>query len=404
MSKKKKKSSVANVKKAAEKRKITSKAILPIIVCSVLGVLLLFGIVLGTIAIVREAGSVVSYEGIRIDRGTASYLASTYKASYKGDKSDTAALEAATEKYIRRIAVAAYLYDRVAGKSDESEKWVERNTAEVLEYKAEGSVEKFNEIAKPMGFDYKDFVKGTELIYKAVSALDAIYGVGGSALSYSENAALAEEYFMSYTHVKVLFIRTENKYALDENGDRVPNGDGTDMTVTLSAEERAERLADIAKITELIENAKNGVGTEMSLEEFDSYYEKYNDEPEYADSGYYLHPDSDFTRYLKGEGGYPHLAELALSMDVGEWGYTTDGDVTCFVYKYAPIMPDYASSDLNRFFTDFYADAAEHFFMESVDELSADVRVKKKYAEIDVAALEKNSLFKIMGVGIGMDW
>ena len=391
-------------KAAAEKRKITSRAILPIILCSVLGVLILFGAVLGTIALVREAGSVMSYKGVRVDRGTAAYLASTYKASYKGDKTDTAALEAATEKYIRRIVVAAYLYDRVAGKNDKGEAWVERNTSEVLEYKAEGSVDKFNEIAEPMGFDYKDFVKGTELIYKAVSALDAIYGVGGSALSYSENAALAEEYFMSYTHVKILFIRTENKYALDENGDRVPNGDGTDMTVTLTAEERAERLADIAEMTELIENAKNGVGTEMSLERFNSYYEKYNDEPEYADSGYYLHRDSDFTKYLKGEGGYPRLAELALSMEVGEWGYSTDGGVTCFVYKYAPLVPDYASSDLNRFFTDFYADAAEHFFMESVDALSADVRVKKKYAEIDVAALQKNSLFKIMGVGVGLDW
>lgn len=392
-------------KKAAKiKRKIKTGAILPIIVSAVLGIILTFGIVLGAIAIVREARSAVSYKGIRVDRGTAAYLASTYKASYKGDKSDTAALEAETEEYVRRIVVAAYLYDRMAGRDKKGDAWVEKNTSEVLEYKAEGSVEKFNEIAEPMGFDYKDFVKGTELIYKAVSALDAIYGVNGSALSYSENAALAEEYFTEYTHVKLIFIRTETEFALDEEGNRVPNGDGTDMTVSLSEEKKAERLRDIAEIRELIENAKAGVGTEMSLETFNSYYEKYNDEPEYAESGYYLHKNSAFTQYLAGEGGQPKLVEAALGMEIGEWGIATDGEITTVIYKYAPLMPDYAASELNRFFTDFYKDAAEHSFMKSVDELTADVKVKKKYHAIDVAALEKNSIFKVMTVGIGLEW
>ena len=384
-----------------EKKKINTKRILPITLCIILGILLVAGIVLGTIAIVREVSSVVSYEGVRIEKGVACYLASTYKASYKGEDAE---LEDEIERYIRRIAVAAYLFDRTAELGETGEAWIERNVNEVVEYKAEGSVSKFNELAEPMGFDFSDFKKGTELIYKAVSALNAIYGVNGAKLSYSNNAALAEEYFSEYTHVKILYLRTEDKFAIDEDGNRVPNGDGTDMTVALTPEERAAVAEDIAEITQLIENAKNGVGTEMSLQTFNSYYDKYNDEPAYAESGYYLHPDSDFTAYLRGEGGYPNLVSTALSMEIGEWGKSTDGSVTCFIYKYAPLSPDYAATDLQRFFGDFYANAAEHLFMESVDELAEDVRVKDKYHELNVADLPKNTLFKVVGLGIGLSW
>lgn len=391
--------------KRAEKR-IDTKKVLPILVCSLLGLLIVFGIVLGTIAIIKEAKSVVSYRGVRVDKGVAAYLASTYKATYRGDKNDTAALDAAIEQYIRRIVVAAYLYDRTSKLDEFGKQWIENNVNEVLEYKAEGSIAVFNKQAEPMGFNFKDFKKGTELIYKATSALDAIYGANGSRLSYADadTTRLCEEYFAGYTHIKILFIRTETEYVLTEEGERRPNGDGTDMTVTLTPEKKAQRLADIERITELIENAKAGVGSMMSIAEFDSYYEKYNDEPAYAESGYYLHPNSDFTAYFEGEGGYPNLVKTAFSMSIGDWAKTTDGEVVCFLYRYAPLSPDYADSGMYRFFTDFYSDAAEHFFMQSVDEIAPDVKVKDKYHKLGLSGLKKNPDFKVWGVGIGLDW
>lgn len=388
------------------KGQINTKKVLPILVCSLLGLLIVFGIVLGTIAIVKEAKSVVSYRGVRVDKGVAAYLASTYKAAYKGDKDDTAALDAAIEQYIRRIVVAAYLYDRTSKLDEFGKQWIENNVNEVLEYKAEGSIAVFNKQAEPMGFNFKDFKRGTELIYKATSALDAIYGANGSRLSYADadTTRLCEEYFAGYTHIKILFIRTETKYALTDEGDRMPNGDGTDMTIGLTPEAKAARLEDIARITELVENTRTGVGSMMSLEELNYYYEKYNDEPAYAESGYYLHPNSDFTAYLEGKGGYPNLTKTALSMNIGDWAKTTDGEVVCFIYRYAPLSPDYADSDMYRFFTDFYSDAAEHFFMRSVDEIAPDVKVKDKYHKLGLSGLKKNPDFKIWGVGIGLDW
>ena len=78
---------------SSNKKEKNTKRILPIIICSFLALLLVFGIVLGTIALIKEMRSVVSYNGVRIDKGVASYLAATYKATYKGDKKDTAALD-----------------------------------------------------------------------------------------------------------------------------------------------------------------------------------------------------------------------------------------------------------------------------------------------------------------------
>ena len=385
-----------------EKRKINTKKILPIVLCARLALLIVFGIVIGTVAIVNEARAVVSYNGIRIDRGVANYLVAGFKAQYSGDADK---LAESAEEYVRRIAVAAYLFDRVTKLTKDEKAWIEENAREVLEYKAEGNKSTFNESAKAMGFDYLDFISASELIYKASHALSAIYGANGSHLSYSDNAAIAEKYFTeNYSHAKILFVRTQDKLVYDTEGNLVLNEDGSLKTYPMDEEEMAAVAADVAEISQYIENANAGKGVEMTLDLFNSYYQKYNEEPDYAEGGYYFSDTSAFSAYFAGEGGYPNLVNKVLSMNVGEWGSSTDGSITCFIYKYAPISPDYAASDMSRFFSDFYSDAAEQLFMESVDSLMGDVKVKDGYREISVADIPKNNEFIIYELGIGIKW
>lgn len=382
----------------AKKVNISSKNALIIALAAVLGAILLFGIVLGTVTMIAEASAAVSYGGVRVKKGVAAYLASTYKASYSGSADQ---LEEKTEEYIRRVVAAAYLFDRASSLDDTAKDWIKTNTAEVLDYKAGDSVEEFNKMSEPMGFDYSDFCKATELLYKASASITALYGVGGANLSYSDNSSVVTPYFDTYTHVKIVFIRTEDKFVRDENGNRVQDENFNDKTIALTDEQKARVQADIAEAVELMNNANNGTGAEMSLDKFNSYYDTYNDDPANKDDGYYFHSSSAFTAEYAEE--YPNLVEKALSMSVGEWGTSTDGTTVCLIYKYSPILHDYAASDMSQFFSDFYSDAAEYLFIGEVEEIAEDVKVKGKYEKIAVSSLKKNSNLKTP-LGLGLAW
>ena len=368
-----------------------------IIIAATLAAILLFGVVLGTIALVTELNAVVSYNGVSITKGVASYLASTFKASYKETEGET--LAEATERYIRAIVVAASLYDRHASLSREDNEWIETNVKEILDYKAGNDKAAFNSEAAGMGFSYDDFVSATKLIYKANKAKNVIYGAEGTKLAYQSNVHLCEEYFASFAHVKIIFIRTEDRFAIDENGDRIPDENGDDMLISLDPDEKAARLADIAEIEALMAAANAGTGEMMSLITFDSYYGKYNDDPQNKDDGYYFSPNSSFTAEYYEE--YPNLIEKIFDMKIGEWGTSTDGTTVCAIYRYGPIPYDYLNSSMQPFFSDFYADCADYLFADSIDTLGKEVNVKAGYYEIDLVALKKNSLFKTpLGIGI----
>jgi len=145
------------------------RKIIPIIIGSLLALAILFGAVLGTVALVREANSVVSYNGITVSRGVASYLASTYKATFISSLRSTGVIvsdaqffwnkvaegyEDTTygdllrrdgEKYIRGVLVRAYLFDRYSSLDSSAREWIDTNVKEILDYKADGSIKKFNE-------------------------------------------------------------------------------------------------------------------------------------------------------------------------------------------------------------------------------------------------------------------
>ena len=177
------------------------RKIIPIVICSLLAAVLILGAAIGVASAIREASSVVSYSGVTVDRGVASYLISTYKSTYisslrasgifvtdapffwervaEGYEDTTYGdlLRQECEKYVRSVAVCAYLFDRYSSLNSAAREWIDKNVKEVLEYKAEGSVKKFNELSSEMGFDYDDFREATELLYKAETAcLSSVQG------------------------------------------------------------------------------------------------------------------------------------------------------------------------------------------------------------------------------------
>ena len=361
-----------------------------IIICSILAALLIFGAVMGIILAVREATAAVSYNGVTFNEGVTAYLASTFKAGYNGDD-----LAGDTEKYLRAMAVAVYLYDRNSALSSSDKEWIQTNVGEILDYRAENSVKIFNELASGMGFTYDDFKAATEIIYKAVNSKVAIYGEGGKNLASESGIGSLNDYFKEYSHVKILFVRTEDKFVLDEAGNRVRGEDGNDKTVKLTDTERAAVAADIAAI-----NAAIADGT-MTPEIFTEYYKSYNDDAANASGGYYFAANSEFT--VEYSEAYPALIDKVLSMSVGEFGSSVDGETVCFIYKYENTALDYANSARSHFFGDFYSDAADYLYNKALEELSGGVNLKDRFYAIDLDGLKRNSLFRTaLGVGINV--
>ncbi len=404
------------------------RKIIPIIIGSLLALAILFGAVLGTVALVREANSVVSYNGITVSRGVASYLASTYKATFISSLRSTGVIvsdapffwnkvaegyEDTTygdllrrdgEKYIRGVLVRAYFFDRYSSLDSSAREWIDTNVKEVLDYKADGSIKKFNELSAGMGFTYDDFRVATELLYKAERAITAIYGEGGTRLAYSGSVGDCKRYLENYSHVQIIYIRVNDKFELDENGNRITE-DGVDKKVALTDEERDARWADIAAIKASITAIKENTDGQMSKEYFNSFYYnsdgsyRYNDDPENALGGYYFAPSSAYTAEFREY--YPEAVDAALNMAVGDFdavgSYDEDGNLEAMLVLYkTEVNPTaYLSSAYTQFFTDFYSDAAVYLFNNQLDSLVGDVNVKDGYREIDVTTLEKNIEFLI---------
>lgn len=410
-------------KKVNNSVQFDTKKVIPIVVISLLVVVLLFGIILGTISLIKEAGSVMSYGGVTVSPGVASYLISTYKTTHIESVKkeligtgiqfmDTETFWAETKEggditygdelisectsFVKGTLICAYLFDRVASLTALDRETINTGVAEVLDIKAGGSVTKFNEMAEPMGFTFDDFKEATELLYKAERAKTAIYGTDGKNLMASSNVSLCEEYLSSMSHVKLLFIRTEDRFTYDEEGNRVTEN-GVDKLVPLSDGEKAERLSDIALIKKMIENIKTGDGTEMSPEAFDTWYtyreNMYNDDPDNSSLGYYFGDLSAYTaEFAKA---YPAVIDEAIKMEIGEYSMVETSTGVCFIYKYEPVKYAYTVTSLEHFFADFYSDAATYHLMSSVEELGADVTVKDSFSEIDPRDLKYNSIFKL---------
>ena len=116
-------------------------------------------------------------------------------------------------------------------------------------------------------------------------------------------------------------------------------------------------------------------------------------------TGYYLHENAEATAELAI--AFPEVVKMALEMENGQFEKVATTmidkdnligmDSVCFIYKYAPASGAYKTPSLERWFSDFYLDASEKLFVESVSALIKDAKTTDKLAELDIVAIPKNT-------------
>ena len=228
------------------------------------------------------------------------------------------------------------------------------------------------------------------MLYKAQMAQSIICGVDGSALKEEEE--LVSEYLSEYSHVKLLFIRTETAFELDGDGNRKKDDNGNYIIRELTSKEKAEREILIAKLKGYVD--ASGAEAAMNPTMFNSYLAEYDEgDTETHTYGYYLHSASAFSIVFAEK--YPALAEKISEMGKvsgteAKFGYAEVDTGVCFVYKYAASPSDLDESALSECFADFYTNLSSIFFERQVKALTPSVKFKSKFSKIDMVGLPYN--------------
>lgn len=383
---------------------------LTIFICIFASLTLILAATLGIVSAVNNSKAAVKYKGVIMDAETASFFASYYKYRYMGMLSsmgvagveDTQGfwnktyekegktygelLDASTRAYIGQIVAANYLYDSYDRLSSEDKDIINSAVKEILSYKASGSKKTFNQLVSEYGFSYSSFKNAAKFLYKASTVKELIYGNGGTNIANFPE--LAAEYLSQYSHVKLLFIRTETAFVLDEDGNRVTEG-GYDKTRPLTEEEKAERSALISEIRGYIASAENGGDIQMSDEMFGNYQKNHDDgDSDMHADGYYFHKNSSFTAEFSSE--FENIVDKAYQMPIDSYGEVALDFGVCFIYKYIPTRSAYSSSLAEPCFVDFYSDAANYFFEKNITEIGTSVNFTDRFSKIDLKMLPYN--------------
>ena len=372
-----------------------SKKVFLIFTAAFLGCLLLVGTVFGTVGIVKSSRAVMKYKNVYLNDGAASYLATSYKYDFmkmlgrsgvdcydseffweseaEDGKTYGDLLAESTEKYLCRVIVGSYLFDRNTRLSKDDKAVIEKAVDEVLAYRAGGNVDTFNEMAKDMGFTYRDFKRAAEMLYKYEMAESVIFGYDGASLESGGFSAECEAYFESaYSRVKLMFIRTEGEYATDpETGEQVYS-EFDDAT-------KAKIQEKIEHIRALIANAEGDIlGEQMNEEAFDWYVQNNYPTGSINDiEGYYFSADSSYTKEFSADA--PEVVRLAFSTEVGHYAECEVDIGVCFIYKCELETGAYGRIGLAHFFADFYENASSYVYSVSLDAYASDVNIKDKY-------------------------
>lgn len=399
---------------------LISKGIMIFISISLV-LVLLFGTVFGAIFAIRHKNAVIEYGDLTMDREVASFFLSYYKTQYMAALSEAIkmqvpddewfwyseyedgktygdALREASIEYIKSILVKAHLFDSYTEITDEGEAFIDKCIDEILTQRGGSNVESFNASVREYGFSFNSFRKAAKLLYKAENAEALIYGVSGE--NVADRADVCAEYLNTYSHVKLLFIRTENEFLLDKDGNRVPGPEG-DTLRPLTETERIERQNAINTIRESILAYEKNENGQMTPEFFDIQLEKYDSASElFHKQGYYLKEGSNYTNHLieqdikNGyEKGFEDVARKAVNMAVGSYAEVEVDFGVCFIYKYPPENNAYLLKALDIFFDDFYTGCASYAFAKDVSILSTDALIKEKFFDINVITLPYNIVY-----------
>ena len=400
------------------------------IFCAVfLSAVLLLGVVLGVVLGVAGSRTVMSYEGHRITSGVYSYFASTYKTSYiaslRGsgvsvtDTSDFwesknesgvsygEAFEVSLREYVASILGANAVYASYARYTREDKNAVRSSAEAVLRDRAGGSEKEFNRACEAYGFDYDDFLRATELLYKANKLYGIVYGQDGSGIA--GDTLYCNEYFEeNYTRVKLLVIRTRNEIRKNEQGDAALDEDGNVIYDAFSSA-IAERQRDaVASYKAAIDALESGVGGKMNAEMFEYGLETYDGTlSKFRDTGHYFRTGEGYTDEFPEE----EVVRTALALSMNDYAYfpfySTDGsgekieEGYCFLWR-VPLEPSaYTNITYDAMFESFYKGAADSFFGELLSGCLENAKITKKMTDIDPASIPYNTFYKVVLGGAG---
>ncbi len=395
-----------------------------IIIAAILAVVLVVGIILGSVLLVRGANSLAEYRGVTVTRGMVSYLVSITKVTYLSslvsqgvDAKDTPEFWNSEKSagvsyisdfsrefldYLRGVLISAYYFELESGIDSDAANLINEECREVLMYHADGDVKKFNELTADMGFTYADFCATIKLLYKAERAAYALYG-NGTSLS----VAMYDEYFSEYSKVKTIYILKNERFVLDADGNYVTEN-GKYQLIGLTEEEKVIRENDIADAKAAIEAISVGGNGQFSKETFDILNNKYNNDPKNKENGYYFAAGTEYTSWYNREFFsevantteerriFSDVTSVAGDMDVGEFKVIENEDMAIILYRAPQDAYDYAADKYKDFFGDFYQCAAIYHYNNLVKGESSKVVIKDKYySEINLIDIKKNTTFKI---------
>ena len=397
---------------SAEKKK--KSRFLTTFICIFLGVVIVLGGVMGVMIGVRNARALVRYDNVTMDEGVVNYFASRLKDLYldritpSADNDAFWSTDAGEGKthgeilreqfhtYISDIAVANRLFYKYSSLTIADEECIAKSVDWFMRLHAGGSVATFNNLAQPYGFDYDDFVKATEMQYKAEKAKLVIYGASGENLGADTESDRCYTYLQKYSHVALVFIGTEYK--------NVWNGETGKLDKELIGEaELDERHELIDRIDTLITNLmEDNEGDWMSTDYFESLLGSYESDPDMKECGYYFRRGTEYTEIFYER--FAPVVDKALEMEIGEYARVDlnvepeGGDYgfvgTCFIYKYEPQWGAWLDKD-NLFLSDFLPLASNYYYTEDLKEFSEDVIFSEAFKLIDPLATPRNDRYYV---------
>lgn len=405
---------VKNTTVKSAKKNISAKKATIIFVSVFVGIAIIIGSTFGIIAAVRNSSYVMKLESVGIDEGVANYLSSYFKTKYMQslassgiNVSDTAAfwntkvfnestygdyLKYETEQYMKQIIASLRVFDMYTSLTAEDKNEIKLAAKEILAYKASADKKLFNEDTEKYGFDYKDFEKATEVLYKTYVLKERIFGQNGENMTSFPD--YCEEYFASYARVKLVFIRTQDTFLTDAEGNREKDDKNNDALRDLTESEKLERAEYIARFDECIKGINDGT---VASEQFDVLAEelinKYGENSRESITGYYFSYGSTYTEEFQKY--YKDVVTKTFEMEIGKCAVIEFGSLMaedeeeseqsfvgrCYLYRISNEKDAYKNQ--NDFFLDFYSLAATSLYQKMIEEYAKKVEIMDKWKNID---------------------
>ena len=250
------------------------------------------------------------------------------------------------------------------------------------------------EEAAKYGFDFDDFEKATEMLYKRSYLGVTLFGYDGEGIA--SDSVYCDSFYSNYVRASFLFIRTENTYTYDADGKKITGSDGKYVTRPLDDEEKAERAADIEKLQGIIDGKY-----ELAL--FDDLWVKYAEENNeelydcYFTDGSSLRQDlaSKYSAAVNAAESADPLSLTRVNDDKSDDGNSFIG--SCFIYRFELEEGKYKETDDDGYFDDFYSLAATKKLRELITEVTERVEIRDAFANINPITLPYNSTYVVRG-------